>query len=202
MRLSLVAPLAVMVAMAFANAAVAAPCKTPGSATASELLLDLRDNDVLFGMRIAFHVGLLPKAFPMENIAKVASPCSRGKPAGLAKPVEMFGENDGTPPRWAIASGDSQPYFFVAVMPKPAPALAWYDEPDGKPGQAIFKKSDMMSALIVIGKTGRRLTLAFFSETPSDDKIAALVKEYETGTRKALVAFDVETEVLAVNPVE
>lgn len=204
MRLSFVTHLAAMaIALAaFTHAATAAPCKTQGSSTVPELSLDLRDREALTGLRIAFYLGLLPKTFPMDAIAKIGSPCSRGKPAGLAKPVELFGENENEPPRWAIVSGEAQPYFFVAVMPKPGPAMAWWDQPKDKRGPATFKKGEWMSALVVIGKTGRRLVLAFFSQTPSDDRILTLVKEYEAGTRQALVGLDVENGAVAVNPIE
>jgi hypothetical protein len=60
----------------------------------------------------------------------------------------------------------------------------------------------MMVALIVVGKTKRRLALTFFSEIPDDQRLIAMVKEYEAGTRKALIGFDAEREIFTVNPVE
>jgi hypothetical protein len=194
--------LALLAFLCAAQTAIAAPCKTQGSATATELLLNLRDGNAVFGTRISFYLSLLDKETPADDIAKIAAPCSRGKPAGLAKPVELFGENTDTPPRWASVSGERLPYFFVADMPRPGPARLWFDTPEEKRGRPIFKKGEWMSALIVIGKNERRLALAFFDDTPTDDRLISMVKEYETGARKPLVGLDVETKTFSVNPVE
>lgn len=192
----------IAVALALAPQATAAPCKTQGSSTTPEVLLDLNSSNTLYGLRVAFHMGLLPKEFPAEDIAKMAAPCSRGKLDGLIKPVELFGETENSPPRWAISPGEAEPYFFIAVMPKPGPAAAWFRKPKEQRGALTLKKGEWMSGLIVVGKNKRRLALAFFQDIPSDDRVVALVKEFEAGTRRALVGFEPESETFSVSPVE
>ena len=185
-----------LIAFAAVTNAQAAPCKTKGAADAKELKLDLKDKDVLAGLKVSFQLGLLPATFPKKDIDAGANGCTRGAfPSGTAK-LELQGEDNKSPARWARPAPDA-PTLFVAIMPKPEPARLW--EKSGG-GAANFKPGDWMYAVALSIGADKRLVFHFFDKVPSDAKLKSLLQPIAEGKAHWQIAFDTTKQITAVNP--
>jgi hypothetical protein len=184
-----------LIALATTVGAQAAPCRTKGASNAKELKLDLKDANVLAGLKVSFLLGLMPAEFPKKDIDANTNTCTRGSfPAGATK-IELHGENDKSPARWARPAPDA-PAIFVAIMPKPEPARLW-DKNGG--GAATFTANDWMYAVVLAVGTDKRLVFHFFDKIPSDAKLKELLQSIAEGKARWQIAFDTTKRVTAIN---
>jgi hypothetical protein len=188
-------------ALALALTAHAEPCKTQGDAEAKELAFDVNDEKTLRGMHFAFRFGLEPEEFPESEIRAMKSPCSRGVFPLASGTLELFGENDDLPPRWALAPVPQSPIMFVALMPRPEPARAWADgDQKSEDGSVSFKPEDMMYAVVLGGRRAdKRLIFHFFDKLPDDERLKSLMRSIGEGKARWQVGFDVDTRVVTPN---
>jgi hypothetical protein len=190
-----IASVCLLIALAASTAAHAAPCKTKGAADAKELKLDLKNKDVLAGLKVSFQLGLLPAEFPHKDIDAGTNACTRGTfPSGTAK-LELHGENDKSPARWTRPAPGA-PTLFVAIMPKPEPARLW--EKNG--GQTTFAVGDWMYAVVFAVGTDKRLAFHFFDKIPTDAKLKSLLQPIAEGKARWQAAFDTTKRITVVNP--
>lgn len=182
--------------------ALAAPCKTQGAADAHELTFDLKNDETLRGLRFSFGFGLLPAEFPAKEIAEIKEPCSRGaftiKSGGN---LELFGEDDDSPPRWAKAPSPESPILYIALMPRPGPAAAWADSPNAKAGDNVrFKPEEMMFVVVFSSaESDRRLIFHFFDRIPDDERLKSLMTKIVARETRWQVGFDVKTTGVTPN---
>jgi hypothetical protein len=187
---------------ALTPSASAAPCSTQGSADAKELNFDLKDKETLRGLHDAFRFGLEPKEFPVEDIEKIAMPCSRGTIALTSHNLELFGEDNDLPPRWAVAADVKDAVFFIAAMPKPDAARRWADagqKGDNGSDHVAFKPEDMMFAVALTTAVDQRMVFHFFTKIPDDTRLKTMFQAIATRKARWLVGFDVDTREVVPN---
>jgi len=181
--------------------AYAEPCKSQGNAEAKELTYDARDKNTLRGMHLAFRFGFEPAEFPENEIRAMKAPCSRGVFSLASGTLELFGENDDLPPRWALAPVPQSPIMFVALMPRPEPARAWAEGDQNSADASVsFKPEDMMYAVVLGGRRAdKRLIFHFFDKLPDDERLKSLMRSIGEGKARWQVGFDVDTRVVTPN---
>lgn len=183
-------------------AAKADTCKTQGAADAKELSFDVKNKDTLRGMHFAFRFGLEPEEFPENEIRAMKTPCSRGAFPFASGTLELLGENDDLPPRWALAPMPQSSIMFVALMPRPEPARAWGEgeQKADADGSVSFKPEDMMYAVVLGGRRAdKRLIFHFFDKLPDDERLKSLMRSIGEGKARWQVGFDVDTRVVTPN---
>jgi hypothetical protein len=173
--------------------ASAAPCTTQGSKDAKELTLNFKDEKTMKGLFVSFQLGLTPPEFPAEDIKKIQAPCSRGSIPDYPQ-VELFGDNENTPPRWAKTPASDSPVFYLALMPRPEPARVWYEttKPQGSVNVG-FKDGEWMRALVVTNGDDNRIVFAFFDEVPDDERLKALIQTIASRKARWQVGYNVKT---------
>lgn len=182
-------------------AAHAEACKTTGAKDAQEIALNLDDTHTRRGLDISIQLGLLPPEFPLADIEANKAPCTRGTFAIFKHKFELFGEDDGPPPRWATAeTAKGLMTLYLAMMPKPDPALAWFDKtrPVG-PVDVQFKDDEYMWALAAVISKDRRFIFAFFDKIPDDATLKERMQKAGEGRARWLVAYDVADRRMVVN---
>jgi len=185
--------------VAFAAPARADVCKTQGSKDAKELVLNLKNDKITDGLYVSFQLGLMPAEFPESDIRANAAPCARGTiPLGHAT-FELRGENEDSPPRWA-STPNGKIIVFLALMPKPEPALAWQQKtrPSGSVNVS-FGDGEWMHALVLTGGDEKRLVFAFFDQLPDDERLKSMMQQIFAGKARWLVGYDVKTRGVTVN---
>ena len=161
--------------LALTATAEAAPCKTKGAADAKELKFDLKDPRTLEGLNVAFQFGLLPKEFPEENVAKAEAACSRGTfPFTNNTTMELRGEDEDSPPRWAISPLPG-PTVYIAAMPQPEAARR-FAESAATGGTATLDTNAMMYAVVLTLGDDKRYVFHFFDKIPDDARLKALLR--------------------------
>lgn len=178
--------------------ASAAPCKTQGAPDAHELTFDLKDPKILQGLEISFQLGLLPKEFPETDIAEKKDPCSRGTfPFTNGMTMELRGEDEDTPPRWAV-SPIPGPTVYVALTPKPDAALRFAESYKGGK-EASFGNGDMMYAMVLTRGDDKRHVFHFFDRIPTDDHLKELFRPITISQGREQVMFDTTQRQLIVS---
>lgn len=176
-------------------------CKTPGAKDAQEIALDLDNTHTRRGLNISIQLGLLPPEFPLADIEANKSPCTRGTFPVFKHTFELFGEDDGTPPRWATSSTTKDVMtLYLAMMPKPDPARIWYDKtrPEG-PVDVLFKDDEYMWALATVISKDSRFIFAFFDKIPDDASLKDKMQKIGEGKARWLVAYNVADRQMLVN---
>jgi hypothetical protein len=188
MRHALIAT-ALALTFSIAPTAHATPCKTTGSLDAHELTFDLKDPMILQALEISFQLGLLPKEFPENDIAAKTDPCTRGPfPFTNGMTMDLRGEDDDSPPRWAV-SPIPGPTVYVALVPKPIPALK-FKETARYGGKASFDEDDMMYAVVLTRGDDKRHVFHFFDKIPTDDRLKELFRPITISQGREQVTFD------------
>lgn len=184
--------LAILSLLLAATTAHAAPCKTQGDTSARELTFNLNDPKVQAGLSVAFQFGLLPPEFPENDIAQHREPCSRGTfPYTNGMAMELHGEDDDSPPRWAMSPMPG-PTVYIALLPKPDAALA-AAEAARHAGQATLRPGDMMYAIAMTRGDTKRTIYHFFDRIPDDARLKSLLRPIVISQGKVLVTYDVKT---------
>lgn len=181
---------------------IAAPCKTQGDANAKELSFDIKSEETLRGLRFAFRFGLLPPEFPAKDVAEITAPCSRGPIPLKTGALELFGEDEDSPPRWAKAASPESPIIYVSVMPRPAAAAKWADNQTAASGESVqFNEDDMMFVVALTGPSpsDNRLVFHFFDRVPDDERLKSLIAKIAAREARWQVGFDVKTKGVTPN---
>jgi hypothetical protein len=156
-----------------AGQAVAAPtCHDTGSADTRYLAFEADDNAVREGLKVSFRLGLEPAQFPADDIAKNRDACRRGQVAVNGTPVQIYGDDKDTPPRWATAPDGRIAYF--ALTPDPFEALEWSKAPH-KDGDATVSFKSMIY-LLVVTDGDRRLIYSATRKLPDDYHLASQLR--------------------------
>lgn len=183
--------------LATTGPAGAAPCKTQGATDAQELSFDLKDPKVLLGLEVSFQLGQMPQEFPEHDIAEAIDPCSRGTfPFTNGMTMELHGENDDTPPRWAV-SPIPGPTVYLDVKAKPDAALRFIDAyKNGK--VAKFSEGDMMYVIALTRGDNKHHIFHFFDRIPTDDRLKELFRPITISQGREQVTFDTTQRRLLV----
>lgn len=187
----------VLALMLFAPAsALAAPCTTQGSATAKELLYDVSKPLVAKGIGVSLLLGLEPGTSPAGNIAKIPAPCTRGTFELSKKTFGIFGENSGSPKRWAASKSLPGTIVFLASMPRPDMALTWSNQfARDKTTLPSFDASQTMFA-VVVAKGDLRFVVGYFDVVPDDARLNAIFANALSGKLKPLRGYNVSTHAV------
>ncbi len=167
----------------------AAPCKTTGSPDAHELTFDLMDPNILQGLEISFHWSLMPVEFPESDIAAMNDACTRGPfPFTNGMTMELRGEDDDSPPRWAV-SPIPGPTVYVAVTRRPDAALRFIESyKTGKQDKST--DGDMMYVIALTRGDDKRHVFHFFDKIPTDDRLKELFRPITISQGREQVMFD------------
>ncbi len=165
-------------------------CKGAGSATAKVLALDPADGDTANGLSIALQLGLTPATFPTGDIAKIAAPCKRSEFTAGGLVYSLYGTDEASPYRWATTPSHPGETAYVALMPRPAPALAWYRkyQADNKTAAQFSTDTESMIVLAITANDSREI-YRFYSATPDDETLAADMCAALSGELPILVTF-------------
>jgi hypothetical protein len=178
---------AVILMVMIGGASASPACKGVGSTTAKPLDFANSDNDTLMGLTIALVYGLDPSTFPARDIAAEASPCKRGDFDVGSVTYSLYGD-EGLPQRWATDPNLSGRLVYIALLPRPGPALAAYRaQPNSSSVQ--FKPGDMMFVLAVTDGDQRRL-FRFYDAIPDDSTLEADMCAALSGQLALLGQFD------------
>lgn len=180
--------------------AYAGPCKTQGSADAKELKFDWENADLRKGLFAAVDLGLSPPTYPISETREAQAPCSRGSFAIGSDQFELFGENEDGPPRWTTSATKTDVLFYLALMPKPEPALSWAagTRPSEADGSVRFSDDEWMWALVVrAGLRGDRQdfstdrqVIALWDRIPGDDALKGMIKDVAEGRRTGFATYN------------
>lgn len=177
-------------------AASADPCKSAGSLTAQELSYDVSKPLVAKGIGVSLLLGLEPGTAPMSNIAKIAKPCSRGTMLVGKKTFGVFGENGGSPARWATSKDMPGAIAYFASMPRPDMALTWSNQfaRDHK-SLPSFDSSQTMYA-VTYARGDLRFVVAYFDAVPDDVRLKAIFANALAGKLKPVRGYNVKTHAV------
>lgn len=161
-------------AAAAEKASITTACKGVGSPTAKLLAFDPTDGDTANGLGIALQLGLTPATFPTDDIAKFAAPCKRSEFTAGGLVYSLYGVDEALPYRWATTPSHPGETAYIAVMPRPAPALAWYRkyQADNKTTAQFATDTESMAVLAITANDSREI-YRFYSATPDDVTLAA-----------------------------
>ncbi|MGD0190308.1 MAG: hypothetical protein ABSD74_06170 [Rhizomicrobium sp.] len=168
-------------------AIAAASCKDTGSMSAKPLTFSETDVDTQTGLSVSFTFGLTPATFPLQDIGQTANPCKRGEFDVGAVTYQLFGTGD-SPPRWAGNANAPGRIVYVALLPKPAPALAAY-QAQSNATSFQFKPGDMMFVLAITDGDARQL-YRFYDAIPDDSTLAGDMCAALSGAWKPIASFN------------
>lgn len=190
MRFAFVILLAVLIR---AGGSVAAtPCAHPGSSAAVPVFYYTADDAVLDGLQVTLDLGLEPPTFPSEDIAKHPDACVRAPFTAAAQTWTLFGDEDDTPPRWAISPTDPKRIVFIAAMPPAEQAHLWAESQRKHPThEAVAKFKGFMYALVAADGPNRQV-YGFYSALPDDARLSEAMTAVIERRWPAIVSFDVD----------
>ncbi len=193
-RAGFVSGLTLLAIWAFAPLSASADaCKTAGSTTAHELSYDVSKPLIAKGIGVSLLLGLEPGSAPMSSIAKIAKPCSRGTIVVGKNTFEVFGENDGSPARWATSKNVQGAIAYFASMPRPDMALTWSNQfaRDHK-SLPSFDSSQTMYA-VTYARGDLRFVVAYFDAVPDDLRLKNIFVNALAGKLKPVRGYNVKT---------
>ncbi|HEY3811804.1 MAG TPA: hypothetical protein VGL66_01145 [Caulobacteraceae bacterium] len=186
-----IAATAALTAFAIATAAHAAPaCHDTGDANVTEMSFNAKDPTVTKGLNIALQLALEPGTFPAEDIAKNKDACLRGEFVVGSERWQIWGDDKDTPSRWAV-NDRTQRVVFLAIVPDPAQAAAWFDKYQ-KDNNTPAQFSDRLLA-IVVADGDRRTVYQFSRVIPDDYHLSRRMKAALTGTTPPTATMDIKT---------
>jgi hypothetical protein len=162
-------------------------------AGAQILTFTYADEKTQAGFHYAVTLGLRPPTFPDEDIAKIASPTERGEVKVKGKTYKIFGKDDDSPPRWATSSRDRGKVVYLALMPKPEPALAWYEKyQKDNNTPANFGANDWMYALVIKDGDDRHI-YRLYDKIPDDKTLSAAMSDAVEGKIARIAVYNMES---------
>lgn len=184
--------------LSIAPTASATPCKTTGALDAQELTFDLKDPKILLGLEFSFHWSLMPEEFPESDIAAMNDACTRGPfPFTNGMTMELRGEDDDNPPRWAV-SPIPGPTVYVAATRRPDAALRFMESyKSGK--QDKFTDGDTMYTIVLTRGDNKRHIFHFFDKIPTDDRLKELFRPITISQGREQVTFDTTQQRSLIN---
>lgn len=183
-------PITLAVVLMGIDSANAATCGDEGVAEVGHLTIDPHNADLVAGLGVSLLLGLNPDTFPANDIRNNRNPCHRGSFTVSGVRIEVFGDNNDLPPRWAIGPNTAR-IAFLALVPDPLEALAWARSRAADDTSAQFSRPPYYVLAVTDGH--RRQIYQIFTAIPADDLLAAAMRDAIEGTQAALAVFDEET---------
>src|ERR1051325_9464307 len=143
-------------------------CGDPGRPDAKPIQIATDNTTALRGLSVALAYGLNPQSFPEEQISASGGKCRRGAFLAGETKYDFFG-NGHLPVRWARSPKLGDGIVYLALLPKPGPALTAYERNPNVPVK--FGKDEFMYVLAITDGSAR-LIYRFYDGLPVDDVLA------------------------------
>lgn len=179
---------ATLIALGTGSAAYAAPPCPAATGDIKPAKPKGKPADFYGGFPASFLLALDPATFPREEIAEQKNACTRGTFEVGGKAYVVYGEDNGTPPRWAMAEGDER-IAFLAVMPAPEEALKWARSKNRS--NAMTFGTAMYSVAVTAGN--KRDVYAILEAIPGDSELASLFERVLNGELRPFARYDTAT---------
>jgi hypothetical protein len=179
----------------------AAPCMMQGTQEAKELTFDLTDKEVVRGLRASFFLGLRSPDMPAKQIMESTQFCALGTFEEDGTQFGIFGRDDAPPFRWAMSPGDPELIVFLALMPPPDVARKWDDggRKLGQDGGVNFSGAAVWALVVTTGDEKRHV-FKFYDAIPDDARLKAQMQTAVHDQSHRLIAYDIKTDEVTVNP--
>jgi hypothetical protein len=175
------------------TAHAAEKCTDMGSPAAQEIELG-NSGETKAGLMATFLLGLNPPTFPAEDIGKIANPCERTTFTVGGDAYTVHGGDRDQPPRWAASVSKPERVAYIALVPRPAPALDWFHryEKDNNAPANFNTGADMMFALAVTAGLKREI-YAYYDKIPDDAHLTDAMCKALAGGLVRFATWNVET---------